>query len=188
MRHWIAAIALVSGCTVQIGGLPTPGGSPGIKGSTKPGAPTTPIASDRPVPAATGTPQPVPSAMALPAMGNYVLRIRARGGDCPYGDCGDTTYRADGSVTSGVGERKTEGKVDRALVDAVAAEIAKADFTAIKAKKFTDVCPSAYDGIEHVYNFTTAQGDQEISSCTYALDDTHPLFAAVHKLGQAPTR
>lgn len=132
--------------------------------------------------------QATPVSHASPAAADAtVLRIRASGGMCPDGICGtETTLRADGRFTRTVGKHApTQGRVDAALTAAVAREAARANFTQLKAKPFTGLCPTAYDGSEFFYTFSTAQGDHEIGSCKVDIDWQHPLFAAVKRVEEA---
>lgn len=148
-------------------------------------------------PAPTTAPSATPSATATPAPttapsfqpGDRVVVIGGSGGLCPPGvTCGqETAYQRDGRyVTTSGGQEREAGKVSEALVDALVAEIAKADFAAIKAKPFTGTCPTAYDGQEITYTFTTAGGEEKLPACTYDLSDD-PLIKAAQELEQART-
>lgn len=116
-----------------------------------------------------------------------VLRIRASGGMCPDGVCGtETVLRLDGRFTRTVGKAApTEGRIDAALAAAVARETAAANFTQLKAKPFTGLCPTAYDGPEFTYTFPTTRGDEAIGSCQVEIDWKHPLFVAVKRVDDA---
>lgn len=147
-----------------------------------------PTALVTPVPAASAKPTAGPTAAATPAPAeSTVLRIRASGGMCPDGACAtETVLQLDGRFTRTVGKNApTQGRIDEALAAAVAQETAQANFTQLKARPFTGLCPTAYDGSEFFYTFPTAQGDQEIGSCKVDIDWQHPLFAAVKRVEEA---
>ncbi|MNS29677.1 hypothetical protein D3C72_616850 [compost metagenome] len=131
-----------------------------------------------------------PTAEVLPtpaASDATVLRIRASGGMCPDGACAtETVLRLDGRFTRTVGKASpTQGRIDAALAAAVAQETASANFTQLKAKPFTGLCPTAYDGSEFFYTFSTPRGDDEIGSCKVDIDWQHPLFVAVKRVEDA---
>jgi hypothetical protein len=135
-------------------------------------------------PTASATPSSTPTPSSPDAT---VLRIRASGGMCPDGVCGsETVLRLDGRFTRTVGKNApTEGRIDAALAAAVAEETARANFSQLKARPFTGLCPTAYDGSEYFFTFPTDQGDQEIGSCKVDIDWKHPLFAAVKRVQEA---
>lgn len=138
----------------------------------------------------TPTPRSEASTVAAPTPASpdaTVLRIRASGGMCPDGVCGtETVLRLDGRFTRTIGKAApTEGRIDAALAAAVAKETTSANFTQLKAKPFTGLCPTAYDGSEFSYTFSTHRGDEEIGSCKVDIDWKHPLFAAVKRVEDA---
>lgn len=198
MRYWPLVLALVAGCTIQVQAPGTPGGSPAVKGSSKPAATAEPGSSPRP----TGslqplTPAPIPASPSPrafvpppgPTIGpdDVVLTIKTSGGLCMYGLCeSTTTFRADGRYTRTQGPNdRREGRVDSSLSAALNVEIDRTDFAAIKANKFTGTCPTAYDGQEVTYTFGTPHGEEVIPGCTYEIPAEHPLFQAARALERA---
>jgi hypothetical protein len=137
-----------------------------------------------PTPTAGATPAGAPTPSSPDAT---VLRIRASGGMCPDGVCGtETVLRLDGRFTRTVGKAApTQGRIDAALAAAVAQAAAAANFTQLKAKPFTGLCPTAYDGSEFFYTFSTTRGDEAIGSCQVDIDWQHPLFVAVKRVEAA---
>ena len=55
----------------------------------------------------------------------------------------------------------------------------RADFGALRKPAFSGQCPTAYDGQELVFEFTTATGTERVASCESALDYRAPLFRAL---------
>lgn len=130
---------------------------------------------------------PTPSASPTLSPDAYVLVIRRRGGRCAYGPCeGMMTFQADGRFSDSEGrDGFREGRVDPALAAAVVAETEKADFAALKSKPFTGTCPTAYDGQEKIYSFPVGVSEENLQSCTYEIDEAHPLFRAVRAIEAA---
>lgn len=122
--------------------------------------------------------------LAAALTGGPLMRVSYSGGMCRGGGCSSSlAFERDGSYTSTSGQDKpTKGKVPKADIDALAAEIARADFGKIKAVKFTGTCPTAYDGSEVTYTFLTLLGTQEVASCQVAIDKDSPLFKAAAKV------
>ncbi|MFA5747401.1 MAG: hypothetical protein WC926_05035 [Candidatus Paceibacterota bacterium] len=111
-----------------------------------------------------------------------LLTIETRGGLCPYGPCdAKTEIREDGSYlyTNGKGE-ETKGSLPANDVKNLEELIENADFTAIRSKKFTGMCPTDYDGQEYIYTFYTAK--QVIQTCTYEIDYADPMFKTIDSL------
>ncbi len=115
-----------------------------------------------------------------------VLNIITRGGLCAYGMCHQAvTIRADGHfrVEIGLSEPMTrQGMLDVARIQEIQQAVERTDFAAIRAVPFMDVCPTAYDGQEHIYTFYVEDGFEELSSCEFVLDDNHPLFRLIYRL------
>lgn len=114
--------------------------------------------------------------------GAPIVKVFRHGGLCLSGSvcewemviAGDGTYTIrDGGAEAGEGELPAE------QVEAIKAALAEADFAAIKAVPFTDICPVAYDGQEVIYTFYTEGGEEVIAGCEVQIDPAHPLFAAV---------
>jgi hypothetical protein len=61
------------------------------------------------------------------------------------------------------------------------------NFDAIRARKFTGECPTAYDGQETIYEFGTPTGTERIASCETEIDPNQPVFAAVRAALQTVT-
>jgi hypothetical protein len=135
-------------------------------------------------------PSPVPSpspsrespAMPSGASVRSIVTIETRGGECPSGACASMiAIEADGRVHQ---LRPTElviGAVPSELLEALRIEIDRANFPLIESRRFTDTCPTAYDGQETIYVFSAALGGafERIASCEVAIDPNHPLFVAV---------
>ena len=65
------------------------------------------------------------------------------------GPCGTTLIvDFDGAVHEAAKPPNDLGFVEPDLLDALKQAIAEADFAAIKARPFTDTCPTAYDGMD----------------------------------------
>jgi hypothetical protein len=71
------------------------------------------------------------------------------------------------------------GTVPAPQVAAVEAAIRATDFAAIRARPFTGECPTAFDGQEVVFEFTTPAGLERISTCEAEVDLGLPVFVAV---------
>jgi hypothetical protein len=54
------------------------------------------------------------------------------------------------------------------------------DFAALKRHRFTGECPVNFDGQESIYQFATSAGVERIASCETQIDESHPLFVAIH--------
>ena len=71
------------------------------------------------------------------------------------------------------------GRLPAAQVELLEIRIAGANFTVIRSRPFTKICPTAYDGQEIAYRFFTAGAGESISSCQTEIDYQSPLFAVV---------
>jgi hypothetical protein len=126
---------------------------------------------------ACATPAATPS-IATPA--GALVTVETRGGMCPEGLCGQTiTIERDGRVHLAAKPPNELGNVTPQVLSTLQTLIATTDFGAIKSRKFTGDCPTAYDGQETVYTFSAPGGVETIPSCTFAIDSSSPLFAAV---------
>jgi hypothetical protein len=65
------------------------------------------------------------------------------------------------------------------VLGALVAAVKTTHFDAIRARKFTGECPTAYDGQELIYVFGAPGGTQRVASCETEIDPNHPVFAAV---------
>ncbi len=64
------------------------------------------------------------------------------------------------------------GSVTPEVLSTLQTLIATTDFRVIKSRPFTGDCPTAYDGQETIYSFTTPGGVETIASCTVAIDSS----------------
>lgn len=130
-------------------------------------APATPVASSDASPISS----PLPAAL---------VTIETRGGHCRTGPCGRIVkVESDGRIHEVVPTNRVTGQVPAALRDALWTEIEQANYPLIQSRPFSGECPTAFDGQETVYTFHVPSGDEEIASCTIAIDENHPLFLAV---------
>ncbi len=109
-----------------------------------------------------------------------LVSVELRGGECVNGPCGTTVILdRDGRVHAAAKPPNELGTVPAAQVVAIDAAIRNTDFAALRSHRFTGECPTAFDGQEIVYEFTTATGTERIASCEVDIDDGLPLFVAV---------
>lgn len=102
------------------------------------------------------------------------------------GPCGTTLIvELDGRVHEAAKPPNDLGFVEPDLLAELQLAIAEADFAAIKARPFTDTCPTAYDGMEIVVDFATANGTEHIEGCQVAIDWASPPFVTI-KAALAP--
>lgn len=115
-------------------------------------------------------------------MNGTVLRVVATGGLCIYGLCtSELVIYSDGEYIYDDGaDVQKQGIFAKEDVDMLTQLIAQADFAAIKAKKFTDICPVAYDGQEFAYMFYAV--NETIKSCTVDIDEQSELFSLIEEL------
>lgn len=115
-----------------------------------------------------------------------LVQIAYQGGMCADHACYSSTtiyrdgsvgyYRQGGYVVTGF---EGIGRLDRASVDRLESLIETTDIATLRTTKFTDICPTAYDGSETVYTFYRSKGTEIISSCEYVIDHSHPLIKAL---------
>jgi hypothetical protein len=133
---------------------------------------------------AAATPSPTPSPTPTPS--GPLLTIESRGGHCMDGPCGQTLIvEYDGRVHEAAKPPNDLGFVEPDILAELKTAIAEADFAAIKARPFTDTCPTAYDGMEIVVDFGTASGTEHIEGCQVAIDWAAPPFLTI-KAALAP--
>jgi hypothetical protein len=123
-----------------------------------------------------------PSAVAslLPIATGPLVTVTTRGGECADGPCGSTVViERNGQVHQTVPVQATLGTVPADALAALDRAIKTSDFDAIRSRKFTGQCPTAYDGQEVIYEFGAPGGVQRIASCVTEIDTNHPVFAAV---------
>jgi hypothetical protein len=128
------------------------------------GSPASPIATTAPSSVANGP----------------LITVETRGGECPNGPCGSLIdIGSDGSIHQVRPTDQDLGTIPKAELDALAAEIERANFLLIESRPFTGECPTAFDGQETIYTFHLQTGDEAIATCKVAIDPNHPLFLAV---------
>jgi hypothetical protein len=109
-----------------------------------------------------------------------LVTVETRGGECPNGPCGSLIdILSDGSVHQVRPADQDLGTIPKAELDALTAEIGRANFLLIESRPFTGECPTAFDGQETIYTFHLQTGDEAIATCKVAIDPNHPLFLAV---------
>jgi len=86
---------------------------------------------------------------------------------------------SDGTIHAAVKPPNTLGTVPADQLHDLATLIATTDFAAIRARPFTGVCPTAFDGQEIVFTFGAPSGPQRIATCEVDVDFGLPLFVAV---------
>lgn len=102
------------------------------------------------------------------------------------GPCGTTLIvEHDGRVHEAAKADNDLGFVEPDLLAELQQAIAAADFDAIRSRPFADTCPTAYDGMEIVVDFTTANGTEHIEGCQVAIDWASPPFVTI-KAALAP--
>ena len=130
----------------------------------------------------TPSPSVEPSATPSGAAVSALVTIETRGGECPADACGSlVAIEADGRVRQLQPTELVIGQVPSDLLEALRIEIDRANFALIESRRFTETCPTAYDGQETIYVFNHLMGSawERIASCEVAIDPNHPLFAAV---------
>ena len=123
---------------------------------------------------------PAAIASLLPSAGPLVT-VSTRGGMCPDGPCGTTvTLHRDGTVHEAtLPPNEIAGTVPAPQVAAIDAAIQATDFATLRSRPFTGECPTAFDGQEILFAFTTPTGTEHISTCEVDVDLGAPVFVAV---------
>ena len=85
----------------------------------------------------------------------------------------------DDTVHAAAKPPNTLGTVPADQLQTLSTLIATTDFAAIRARPFTGVCPTAFDGQEIVFTFAAPSGPQRIATCEVDVDFGSPLFTAV---------
>ncbi|MCA9402954.1 MAG: hypothetical protein KC897_04170 [Candidatus Omnitrophica bacterium] len=122
------------------------------------------------------------------APGKALLQVSNVGGMCEYGQCHTTlTVYQDG--TAGVQEgplekpvRERSFEVDQQDFMELIWLIETTDFESIRATKFTGTCPTAYDGAQYIYTFSTNRGKVILDSCENVIDPDSDLFKIIHNI------
>lgn len=127
-----------------------------------------------------------PSPTAVPSMvaNQMLVTMASEGGRCPYGVCrSDLVLLMDGtySFTEGKDAAKI-GTVDSADLVELTQQIQAMDFAAIKARPFSGDCPTAYDGQEWIFEFTTNGSVETLRSCQTQIDLQSAPFAVLMQL------
>jgi hypothetical protein len=89
----------------------------------------------------------------------------------------DGKYSIDGDVAP-----KSKGELQGSDLNELVGQINDADFVALRSRKFTGECPTAYDGVEVTYSFHTRTGVEIIASCEVEIDAKSPLFIKVGEI------
>ncbi len=110
---------------------------------------------------------------------DVMATVERSGGLCPGNRvCGDkiTIYR-DGKMTkAGTGEIAKMVSED---AEKLSGEITKKNVEMLKLKKFTGLCPTAYDGMEVTYIFVVDGKEEKISSCEYEVSEDSLIIGLV---------
>ena len=116
---------------------------------------------------------PLPGASPL-------VTVEMRGGMCPAGACESSVILdRDGRVHSAAKPPNDLGHVNGDVLATLTAAIQATDWAALKSRRFTGECPTAFDGQELIFEFGVGTGTQRIASCEVDIDWGHPLFVAV---------
>jgi hypothetical protein len=119
-------------------------------------------------------------ASLIPEASGPLVTITSRGGECMDGPCGSVVViERDGTVHSDDAAAAPLGVVPAETLTALDAAIKTTDFEVIRAVPFEGECPVNFDGQEFIYEFGAPGGVERIASCETAIDDAHPVFAAV---------
>ncbi len=119
-------------------------------------------------------------ASLLPSPQGPLVTITTRGGECLDGPCGSViTIDRDGTVREAAKPPNELGTVPAATLTALDAAIKTTDFAVVRSVPFQGECPVNFDGQEFIYEFGAPGGVERIASCETAIDDAHPVFAAV---------
>jgi hypothetical protein len=125
-------------------------------------------------------PSPLATTTPSRAATGPLITVETRGGECPDGPCGSLIdIGSDGSVHQVRPADVDLGTIPKAELDALTAEIERANFPLIESRPFTGECPTSFDGQETIYTFHLPTGDEAIATCKVAIDPNHPLFLAV---------
>ena len=119
-------------------------------------------------------------ASLLPQAGGPLVTVTTRGGECVDGPCGSVTVIDRGGTIRATEPAAAElGTVPAETLTALDAAIKTTDFDVLRAVPFQGECPVNFDGQEFIYEFNAPGGVERIASCETAIDDAHPVFAAL---------
>ena len=123
---------------------------------------------------------PAAIASVLPVPSGPLVTVTTRGGECVNGPCGSTiVIERDGRVHQVVPQAADLGAMPAEALGALDGAVKTTNFDAIRSRKFTGQCPTAYDGQETIYEFGAPTGTERIASCETDIDPNQPVFAAV---------
>jgi hypothetical protein len=123
---------------------------------------------------------PAAVASQLPVASGPLVTVTMRGGECVNGPCGSTiVIERDGRVHQTAPASAELGALPPNALTALDAAVQTTDFEAVRARKFTGECPTAFDGQEVIYEFGAPGGVQRIASCETEIDPNQPIFTAV---------
>lgn len=119
-------------------------------------------------------------ASLIPEPSGPLVTITSRGGECMDGPCGSVVViERDGTIRSDDPAQAPLGIVPAETLTALDAAIKTTDFEVVRSVPFAGECPVNFDGQEFIYEFGTPGGVERVASCETAIDDAHPVFAAV---------
>jgi hypothetical protein len=122
---------------------------------------------------------PAAIASVLPVPSGPLVTVTTRGGECVNGPCGSTiVIERDGRVHQVMPQAADLGMLPAEELGALDSAVKTTNFDAIRARKFTGECPTAYDGQETIYEFGAPTGTERIASCETEIDPNQPVFAA----------
>jgi hypothetical protein len=119
-------------------------------------------------------------ASLLPLPTGPLVTVTTRGGECVNGQCGSTiVIERDGRIHQAAPAEADLGTVPPNALAALDTVVRTTNFDAIRVRKFTGECPTAFDGQEVIYEFGAPGSVERVASCETEIDPNHPLFAAV---------
>ena len=110
---------------------------------------------------------------------NLFLSRAAIGGLCVYGMCKTSTeINSDGTFVIKENDQIVQdgGQINPEKMEEIELLISSTDFDSVRARPFTNICPTAYDGQENVYTFYTKTGVEIVSDCQINIDYSSGLF------------
>jgi hypothetical protein len=139
------------------------------------------VASPASSAAASAAPSAAASAAASIDPSGALATVELRGGECAAPATCDTviTLDASGRIHLNAKPPNDLGTASASELKALQDAIDSTDFDALRNPAFTGTCPTAYDGQELLFSFTTAHGVERLESCKSALDYNAPVFKAL---------
>jgi hypothetical protein len=123
---------------------------------------------------------PAAIASVLPVPSGPLVTVTTRGGECVDGPCGSQiVIERDGQIHQVAPQAADLGTLPADALRALDAAVKTTSFDAIRARKFTGECPTAFDGQEVIYEFGAPRGTERIASCETEIDPNQLVFAAV---------